>query len=155
LPVSILKEPKDWEYERLLRYAFELCSSFVLSVRKEILAYYHEPEIFKRLEPYLIKKLAAPDYPQIECYSPDLLHYFYECSEATQAIVLPELNGLYEWREPFWPEDLTFLNAEGQVWLGTISHENMAFIIETHYSQVEFLKNEIGLEIRCYPSGSV
>ncbi len=147
MPVNILKEPRNMEYERLLQYAFEICSSFVLSVRKEILSYYPEPEIFKRLEPYLIKKLAAPDYQQIQCYSSDLLHYFYECSEATQSIILPELNGLYEWREPFWPEDLTFLKADGQVWLGTISHEHMGFISETHYSQVEFLKNEIGLEI--------
>jgi hypothetical protein len=73
--------------------------------------------------------------------------YFYECNEDTKSIILEAVTGLYEWREPYLPEDLTFLNDKGEVWMNTISHESMAGINEIDRNEVEFLKNEIGLEI--------
>ncbi len=147
MPVNITKEPREKEYKKLIQYAFSRCKNFVFSVRDEILIHYSEPEILNRLEPYLTDKIKALNYTQINYYNPNSMLYFYECNKETETIILEEVNGLYDWGEPYLPEDLTFLNDKGEVWLSTISHESMAGINENDRSEVEFIKDEIGLEI--------
>lgn len=147
MPVNIIKEPRDKEYKKLIQYAFKRSKNFVLSIRDEILIHYPEPEILNRLETYITDKLKAHNNTQINYYDPNTMLYFYECNEDTKSIILEAVTGLYEWREPYLPEDLTFLNDKGEVWMNTISHERMAGINEIDRNEVEFIKNEIGLEI--------
>jgi len=47
----------------------------------------------------------------------------------------------------FLPEDLTFLDGKGEVWMSSISHEGMAWINEKSMDEVEFISNDIGLKI--------
>lgn len=146
MPVNITKEPRDKEYMMLIDYAFKVCETFVLSMQKEILIHFPEPEILKRLKPYKIDEEKAVYYPNIDYYNQDAVFYFYKCNEATKLIIMETVKGLYDWRPPYFPEDLTFLNDKGDVWLSSISHENMAGIKENDRNEAEFLKNEIGLE---------
>jgi hypothetical protein len=147
LPINILKEPRDRIYEKLIQHAFKVCKTFILAMQREILMYYPEPEILKKLEPFKIDEVKALYYPKIEYYNHEAMFYFYKCNEETESIIMKEVSGLYEWRYPDLPEDLTFLDDKGDVWMNSISHESMAGINETDRNEVEFIRNEIGLEI--------
>lgn len=41
--------------------------------------------------------------------------------------VLKAAPGLYAWQAPDRPEDLAFYDAGGEVWLGSVAYERMAF----------------------------
>jgi hypothetical protein len=147
LPINILKEPRNKKYRYLIQYAFKKCESFVFAMQNDVLTYYGEPTILKMLKPYKINELKAIFYPQIDYYNEDTVFYFYKCNEDTKSIIMNAVNGLYEWRYPNFPEDLTFIDNKGEVWLSSISHEDMAGINEKSKDEVEFIKNCIGLEI--------
>jgi hypothetical protein len=147
LPINILKEPRNKKYQNLIQYAFEVSKTFVVSMQSEILACYPKPAILKSLDPYKINELKARCYPQIEYYSQDSMLYFYECNEDTKRVIMQAVDGLYEWRYPALPEDLTFLNDKGDVWMYSISHECMSGINENDRNEVNLIKDDIGLEI--------
>jgi hypothetical protein len=147
LPININEEPRDEKYKKLIEYAFKVCKTFVLAMQKEMLLYYPKPEILKELEPYKVDEGKALYYPNIDYFNNDTIFYFYKCNEETQSIVMDAVNGLYEWRYPEFPEDITFLNDKGEVWMNTISHECMAGINENDINEIEFIRNEIGLDI--------
>ncbi len=146
MPIFILEEPRGKKYQKIIEYSFMVCKAFVFSMRNDILTHYGKPSILKVLEPYKENEMEAALYPKINCYSEDNILYFYKCNEDTKLILMGEVEGLFEWREP-GPEDLTFLNNKGDVWMDSISHERMAAIYETNRNEVEYIKNEIGLEI--------
>ncbi len=147
LPIVIKKEPRGKEYRKLIQYAFDVCEAFVLAVQKKILIHYPEPEILKKLEPYKIDEGTAVYYPNIEYYNQDAVLYFYKCNEETKTIIMNIVSGLYDFRNPYLPEDLTFVDNKGEVWMSSISHESMSFIRETNRDEAEFLKSNIGLEL--------
>ncbi len=147
LSINILKEPRDKEYERLIQYAFKTCKTFVLAVQREILIFYPKPKILEELEQYKVNGLKALYYPQINYYNHDTILYFYECNEGAKSIIMQAVMGLYDWRHPYLPEDLTFLDDKGDIWMYSISHENIAGIYERNIDEVEFIKSEIELEI--------
>lgn len=147
LPINILNEPRNKKYRNLINYAFNICKTFVFAMQSDVLAYYGKPRILRILEPYKINEIKAVFYPQIDYYNEDTMFYFYECNEYTKSIIVNEVNGLYEWRYPSYPEDLTFLDDKGEVWMNSISHEDMAGINEKSIAEVEFIKEYIGLEI--------
>jgi hypothetical protein len=146
LAIIILKEPRDREYQKLIQYAFKTCNTFLLSMDVKILTYYPEPKILKTLAPFKIKEMKSLYYPQINYYNDDAMVYFFECNEATKTIIFQAVKGLYEWRHPDLPEDLTFLDDNGKVWMDSISHECMATINEKSNDEADLIR-EIGISI--------
>ncbi|NEW07435.1 leucine-rich repeat domain-containing protein [Paenibacillus sp. SYP-B3998] len=127
--MEIYNDPKGEAYTRLIDYAIQHASMFVLVDRNDDprAAYQH---ILEQLKPFLVKQQSCESLMRkLEvAYTYEGTVYFYRCSPQSGVILKSVANRLFDWRHPGLPEDLSFLDAEGRDWLITIAHEKIARI---------------------------
>jgi len=127
--ITIYNNPKGEAYRRLLDVAVAHCPSFVLAERYPLQADGTARAVFVKLEPYLLQKVSARELRQqrkLEInYSRDGWIYFYACTPESIEILKSSADSLLDWRHPALPEDLGFLDHDGNEWLSNIAHEEM------------------------------
>ncbi|MFL5737765.1 MAG: hypothetical protein ACJ76P_10540 [Actinomycetota bacterium] len=52
----------------------------------------------------------------------------FRLEEESSSLLAHSVDGLFQWRQPGRPEDLSLLLADGAPWLTSIAHEEMAWI---------------------------
>ncbi|MNW26194.1 Leucine Rich repeats (2 copies) [compost metagenome] len=158
-------DPKGTAYKELIKYAIQRTSRFMLGVGGYSTSFGDDfeyiqpppPALLDRLQPYLLEVrrvtqeevLAAIENEEI----PSLLDhgmsgagefYYYRCCEASGQILAEAVHGLYDWCSPL-PEDLTFLNEDGTLFLGSVAHERMGILIVEHSEGRELMSRIPGL----------
>jgi len=86
--------------------------------------------VLKLLEPYLIKKQMSDSLLGSNeiAYRAGRMIHFYVCHNEAVQVLRTEADRLFAWVHPNLPEDLSFLDADGNDWLNTVVHEKIASI---------------------------
>jgi len=58
----------------------------------------------------------------------DATRYVFRLTPATSRVLASSASSLFEWHNPRLPEDLHFLRADRSVVLGSVAHENYAWL---------------------------
>ena len=75
----------------------------------------------------MIRQQITDEWPGTRLLGHAAIVRFYKISLAARR-VLEGANRLYGWTAPGRPEDLAFYTAAGHCWLGSIAHEQDAFV---------------------------
>ncbi|ULL13101.1 leucine-rich repeat domain-containing protein [Paenibacillus sp. H1-7] len=128
--IQIYNDPKGEAYRRLIDYAIEHSSMFVLATREQMYMNENCHRVLRLLEPYLIKQESCDSLrgKHSIAYSNGGTVYFYACHSEAAQVLRSEAERLLAWSHPHLPEDLGFLDADGNDWLTTVAHEDMAGI---------------------------
>ena len=115
------------QYDSLLRIAIKHSNAFGLSTfkrvhRKNLSDYYFE--LLNALSAYEIKDIY--DWSLSPHYESGQAIHIYLLNEITERL-LAQRDGLYTWRIPDCPENLSFYRNKN-AWLTSISHERFCFL---------------------------
>jgi len=122
-------EPRGTIYHELLAFALGRCDVLSLVVQPRLNLSDGARRFLHKLRPYVISTdLQATGWPGtvVLSGSATLLHARF--NEATRNLIGSPAHGLYDWRQPWLPEDLSLLYQDGEPFLGSIAHENDAFL---------------------------
>ncbi len=135
--LDIIDDPANKAYELLIDFARLSSDSFTLVIRTGNRTNTSCENILEKLAPCLIEKHETDEWPGTKLigHTATLLRYRMDSFSAN--ILKTHAQSLFSWQQPERPEDLAFYNNEGQCWLGSIAHENDAFI----YAQYVDLAN--------------
>jgi len=136
---DIIEEPRGEMLRRLMRAAARHATVAMLVLRDELGVNEVGQALLRRLQPHLRDQGRRSSWPgtNLQPSGEAIVLRF-----ALRRIVLDQLSnavdGLYEWRQPMLPEDLTFLRIDGTTVLGSISHERDAFleITDNEYASI-------------------
>jgi hypothetical protein len=124
---SIAVEPVGATYVALIRFAEDQTSTFSLVWRHQLKFDPAAHEIREALRPSMIRQHVTDEWPGTQLLGHAAIVRFYRLSPAARG-VLEAANGLYGWMAPGRPEDLAFYTTAGRCWLGSIAHEQDAFV---------------------------
>jgi hypothetical protein len=128
--VTILEEPRAETYVALLQFALRHNSLFSLVWREQLEFANSAHAIAETLRPTLVRTRRTDQWPGTQLVGHFATVRLYRMSRAALP-TLVSTEGLYAWLAPHRPEDLAFYLSEDIPWLGSIAHEQDAFI----YSQ--------------------
>ncbi len=148
MPIELYFEPRDKAYRDLIDFTFQKSKKFLFNIHYKYLDNNDIPSLIRELDEYLIEVIPSSRYSHTD-YSEGYL-YIFECNEFTKSILKNRVNGLFEWLHPKLPEDLSFIDQNEFAWLGTISHERMAWFTELINSEKEYLLHELCLDLYIY-----
>lgn len=124
--MHLIGEPKDETYTRLLRFARRYCPEFSLIWREDVGQNEIAAALRSELEGSLIDQRVTHEWPGTKMLAGQALLLRYEFSERALE-VLATARKLFAWKAPDRPEDPAFYDEQGQVWLGVVAHERIAF----------------------------
>ena len=143
--LDILKEPQGETYLALLRFAASHCDRFSLVWRNQLKFDQSAQQVAVDLEPWLISEANTKSWPGTQGPRSLVRHY----RVVSQSVkILQIADGLYFWLAPALPEDLAFYSSAGVPWLGTVSHENMAWFQDGTLSADEVRRSVPRIAIR-------
>ena len=128
-------------YQRLLGHAVAFCGTALLVVRDSLQLEPSARLVFQKLAKFLRSAQKRAEWPGTK-----LLHgtaatvYEYEYNEALAHLLQSMAHGLYEWRQPRFPEDLCLLRPDRNPWLVSISHERDGYL-ELQPGEYEWLRD--------------
>ncbi|MCK6463109.1 MAG: stage III sporulation protein AH [Candidatus Pacebacteria bacterium] len=125
--IDFTDEPRNNIYEKLIEYAVSQCDKFSLVWREDLGHKKEENEIAKKLEPYAISNIITTKWPGTEIFSGTANLSTYKLNPET-AKILKIAKSLYQWEAPDFPEDLALYLKNGELWLGSVAHEQMGWL---------------------------
>ena len=114
--------------ERVLRGIAPLCTEMLVVVRSDEELRDGGRALLARLEPHRRRTTETSVWPGTRLFGQTATAHVYSCSEPVLSEVWSDDRGLYDWRQPKWPEDPCFLRADGTAVLTTVSHEETAYV---------------------------
>ena len=126
--IDIVSEPRGKMYLALLQVAKKHCASFSLVWRDEFRFGESARNLERSLQPFLIREEHTDEWPGTRLLGNKAQVRHYRVTDESLSL-LGEVEGLYSWRAPDFPEDLAFYAADGSCWLLSISRENDAAIM--------------------------
>jgi hypothetical protein len=144
MPKTYLRaDVRDEAYRRLIDYAISHSAAFV--IRGTPAKGSPFAEVFRRLKPFLLEVCSfdvlvgrnefAYTYTEGD-------YYFYKCCTESGDVLKEVSDSLFSWRHPLLPEDLSFVDTEGNDFLVNIAHEKIGYI-RIDEEEAEALANEI------------
>ena len=124
---TIAVEPVGATYVALIRFAAAEASTFSLVWRHQLEFGPAAHELAEALRPSMIRQQVTDEWPGTRLLGHAAIVRFYRMSPAALD-VLVSANRLYGWMAPGRPEDLAFYTTAGHCWLGSIAHEEDAFV---------------------------
>jgi hypothetical protein len=125
---DLILEPRGDAYPQLLRLAEERTQTFTMVLRAFADLRETGHEILAQLERALLDSRQATEWPGTLLLRGSATVQRYEMNEYTRAVLVSKIDGLYDWLEPDYPEDLSFYRSGAEPWLVTISHERDAYL---------------------------
>lgn len=110
-------------YDKFLDLAFEVCSEFMLVVKKPPHFEVNDnvKMLLDKLEPFLREYREQFYWLGTYC-APEATVYYYDTNMDAKEIIKSYSNSLYGWLHPNLPEDLCFIK-DNEPWLINTSHE--------------------------------
>lgn len=144
--IEFKSEPKGQRYKSLINLAFEICDHFIFVVRDGLGLGDKGKKIIKELEPALIEIKDQSKWPGTEIIGGTVKVYYYKTDMRIKNILINEIEGLYSWMQPNYPEDLCFLRKERKEWLINTCHEKECFILCDNYEELQKINKIKGLD---------
>jgi hypothetical protein len=140
-----VEEPREQAYRRLIATLLTSSREFLLVVRGDMKLQPAGRLVLEQLASLEMRCETGREWPGGGIGGRKhtaALHYFRSTPDALG--VLGEcVDGLYGWRQPDRPEDLSFWGPQSNVLLGVIAHEHMAWV-EGTAEWVEQIRGAVG-----------
>jgi hypothetical protein len=138
---DVISEPRGETYRRLLTVARTRTNTFTLVVRSFDTLRETAQGVLDRLNGSLVKSGEEEEWPGTRLLRGTATIRRYSVNDLTIATLSTAVEGLFDWLEPDYPEDLSFYR-EAEPWLVTISHERDAYLTLS-YEEAEQLRKQI------------
>ncbi len=126
---SFTTEPRGAIYSELLAFALGRCDVLSVVIRPREDLSDAGRTLLDDLQPHVIwSDPEATEWPGTVLLSGSVTLLHARFNEATRDLIGSAAQGLYDWRQPRLPEDLALLRESGQPLLGSIAHEQDAFL---------------------------
>ena len=122
------REPRGSEYRELLALGEAACSEALLVIRDGIELSDEGRKLVERLSPHVIEQARSSEWPGTRLLTPSATVIKFAYTSESAELLKSSSEGLFDWRQPQLPEDLSLLRPNGDPWLVTISHEQDAFL---------------------------
>lgn len=122
---DLMDEPVGADYDALLDCALTQCATFVLMVPHDT----GDPavrEVVDELSPHLLSASEAPR----------AIVHRYTLNRESVATLKTVARGLYAWRQPGRPQDLSLLRSDGSPWLVSIAAEQLGYLELTPFEKL-------------------
>jgi len=125
---DILEEPTGDVFRRLLEYGAKCCSHILLVSRPTLSFGANAHQTLTALEPHLEWMKELSSWPGTVLFGQTASVRCYRLNPDVVRTVGGAAIGLYDWRQPNLPEDLSLVRADGRPWLVSIAHERDAYL---------------------------
>jgi hypothetical protein len=140
------EEPKGETYKNLLQLASARCQTFSLTWRLQTKFKDTAHQVAAALEEYKVSERQTKEWPGTQLGNGEALVRYYRLNKKS-IVVLDEVEGLYSWLIPELPEDLAFYLPKEVCWMGSIAHEQEAWIEDKTLTLEDFKRAVPGLKI--------
>ena len=127
--ILLTEEPRGTPYRRLVEIGLERCTHGSLVIRREMPLDPGGKVLLKEMSPSVTADQMATEWPGTRTRAPQRLVTF-TLDEPAASVVSTSVQGLFDWRQPARPEDLALLLPDGKPWLSSISHEQVAWVVD-------------------------
>jgi hypothetical protein len=121
--ISIRTEPKGDAYRVLVDTLVGHAAQFLLVVRDQLDLSPAGRQTLDALEPFKQRLERKSEWPGTELIGHFAEVGYYKCSPGSASVLKRSSPGLYAWQQPHLPEDLCFLDQNGEVLLASVAHE--------------------------------
>ncbi|KYH32051.1 hypothetical protein CLTEP_22960 [Clostridium tepidiprofundi DSM 19306] len=142
----IQTNPEGNTYYNLLDIAFDTCDTFIFVIRKDMDSNDSIFNIIDMLKESLIEMKEESKWPGTKLLEDTAYVYYYKADDNAKKIIKDISNSLYEWVQPNFPEDLSFIKDEKN-WLINMAHEKQAYIITEDLDLVTKIKSIKDLDV--------
>lgn len=139
---DIKAEPRGDLYKSLVEFCAVRSRILLLVLRDVEWLTDSARSLFQRLEPFLLSKQKATEWPGTRLTEGQATVFRYRTAPELVRLIQDATEGLYEWQQPERPEDLAFLRSDETPLLVTISHESDAYLElseDEHYDMIHAL----------------
>ncbi len=136
---TLLTEPRGTEYVALLRTLSHFSQYALLVVRSGILLSDYGHETLQELDQDIVAKEKRQEWPGTQLYEGSATVYLIKLTPTSLDILVSRASRLYEWEQPFLPEDLCLMRNETEPILVSISHERDAYVLLSDDEKQEVL----------------
>lgn len=147
---DIIDEPRGEVMCRLIRSAGRHSSSAMLVVRDSLGLDEAGQGLLSRMAPHLLERKRSSSWPGTKLIGGEATVFRFALSRSIVDEIATAADGLYSWKQPALPEDLALLRDDGTALLGSISHEQDAFleVTEEEYRTLTAEVTELGMITR-------
>lgn len=138
----IYREPVGRDYTRLVEFCAKRSFQCTFVLQRPQQFGDRCCQFLDNLKEHLIEVANQMEWPGTRLTRSPASVYWYRVTPGLIAAVKTAVRGLYEWSIPDLPEDLAFYCSDGNVLLGTSSHERFAFINLTE-EEIDDFKHEL------------
>lgn len=142
---SIINEPRDEIYKKLIQSSLKFCDSFQFVIRPTLQVNEACKAVLHKLNPYLERRTAESQWPGTQLLDGTADVYCFRLTHDSAAIISEVAKGLYSWMQPDLPEDLCLVARAAGPWLITITHEKDGYFNLSADEKDELLKAVPGL----------
>src|SRR5262245_54465092 len=125
---TIPHEPRGSAYVELVDASLGYADSLLLVTRHSIDIGPPALETLERLRPFTIGQREATEWPGTQLLENTATVYTVRLLPEVAAIMTETATGLFDWTQPWLPEDPCLLRPDGSPWLVTISHEKDSYV---------------------------
>lgn len=133
-------EPRGSLYKDLVEWLIPRSDRFCLILRNSLSPAEVVSEALERLRPWRVSVEEVSAWPGTRLLG-SATQYTHECSPSPADTLLELSGGLFDWIEPFLPEDLCFLTSSRHPLLVTIAHEREAYLDLTSAEEADLRAN--------------
>ncbi len=137
------EEPSGKAYDELLDLGLAVARHGSLVRRRGVRSSPEAEALWAKLRPFAVSETEESEWPGTRLLGDTATVLRFSITTESAALLRGTANSLYAWCQPGLPEDLAFLRADGSAVLGTIAHEEDAFLC--------LLRTELELVERALP----
>jgi hypothetical protein len=132
-------DPSHDLYRGLIDFAPRICPLGLLVVRPGMELTEEGRGFLAALRPYVESEERSNRWPGTELYDAEATLFYFRLEPGSSRLLKAATDHLYGWCHPELPEDLCFLRADREPWLGTIAHEEDGFFNLTEWEMRQLL----------------
>ena len=137
---TFLVEPTDNLYYQLLEIAQSICKYALLVILHTIPVDVTAKLALEQLTPFLVSITESNEWPGTILTNSTAQIYKYNLETECINVLKKLSTRLYDWKQPYLPEDICFLKEDGSAWLVTTSHEADSYLFLTDQEYFQLLE---------------
>lgn len=124
----IVREPRGELWSKLLLHLGRYATYISVIIRDGLPLEKSGQDLLRRLSPYVVDTRRVTSWPGTVLLGEEASLTRIKASADAICLISETVQGLYDWRQPRFPEDLALLAEDGGAVLGSVAHESDAFL---------------------------